>query len=179
MTSIEYRETKLDEKTKIIVYRDLTQNAKDKADFLKNMEQNPDKYTKEKFDEIKDFFGVIVLQTNLNISNKEIYQYYKKRWSIETFFNYFKNRVDINTLGFNDYYATQGMSFIMLVVGLIYKELKEAAKPIKGKSIDDCLLEAKFIKLNKKGNNWVVSNAKKDLQELMSSLNVDLYNPLD
>lgn len=179
ITSIEYRETRLDNETRIIVYRDLTQNAKEKADFLKNMERNPEKYTKEKYDEIKDFFGVIVLQTNLNISSKEIYQYYKKRWGIETFFNYFKNKVDITSLGLSDYYATQGMSFIMLVVGLIYKEMKEAVKPIKGKSLDDCLLETRFIKLNKKEGQWVVSNAKKELQTLLTDLNVDLSNPLD
>lgn len=150
VTSIEYKEVIIDEKTKIIVYRDLTQNAKDKADFLKNMEIDSKKYTKEKYDEVKDFFGVIVLQTNLSITAKEIYIYYKKRWKIETFFNYFKNRIDINALGLNDYYATQGMCFIMLIVGLIYEELKLAVKDIKGKSIDDCLLEARFIKINKK-----------------------------
>lgn len=178
VTSIEYKENRIDEKTKVIVYRDLTQNAKDKADYLKNIEINPSKYTKEKYDEVKDFFGVIVLQTNLDITAKEIYIYYKKRWKIETFFNYFKNRVDINALGLSDYYTTQGMCFIMLIVGLIYEELKLAVKDINGKSINDCLLEAKFIKINKKGNNWSVSNAKKDLQELMSKLNVDLLNPL-
>ena len=156
----------------------MTQNAKDKADYLKNIEINPSKYTKEKYDEVKDFFGVIVLQTNLDITAKEIYIYYKKRWKIETFFNYFKIRVDINALGLSDYYTTQGMCFIMLIVGLIYEELKLAVKDINGKSINDCLLEAKFIKINKKGNNWSVSNAKKDLQELMSKLNVDLLNPL-
>lgn len=167
ITSIEYKELILNEKTKIIVYRDITQSAKDKADFLKNMEIDSSKYTKEKYTEVKDFFGVIVLQTNLNIQAKEIYVYYKKRWKVETFFNYFKNRVDINALGLSDYYTTQGMCFIMLIVGLIYQELKLAIKEnIKGKTINDCLLEARFIKLNKKNQKWYTSNAKKSLQEL-------------
>ena len=94
------------------------------------------------------------------------------------FFNYFKNKVAINALDLSDYYATQGMSFIMLVVGIIYQELKKATSIIKGKSINDCLLQARFIKLNKKGQNWQTSNAKKDLQKLMQELNVDLGNPL-
>lgn len=71
------------------------------------------------------------------------------------------------------------MSFIMLIVGLIYHDLKGAVKFIKSKSIDDCLLEARFIKLNKKGTTWCVSNAKKKLQEMVEKLNVDLHNPLD
>lgn len=178
-TPIEYKKVDIDSNTQVIICRDLTQNAKDKADYLKNIERNPDKYNKETFEKIKDFFGVIVLQTNLNKDANTIFKYYKKRWSIETFFNYFKNRIDFNTIGLNDYYATQGMSFIMLITGLIYQELKEATKQINGKSIEDCLLEARFIKLNKKENNWVISNAKKDLQNLMSLLNTDLCNPLN
>lgn len=177
-TPIEYKEIKVDDNTKIIVCRDLTQNATDKASYLKNIELEPDKYTKEKYEEIKELFGVIILQTNLDVEAKEVYSLYKKRWTIETFFNYFKNRVDINTLGLSDYYTTQGMSFIMLIVGLIYHDLKEAIKPLKGKSIDDCLLESRFIKLNKKNDHWYVSNAKKSLQEMMKKLSVDLYDPL-
>lgn len=65
-------------------------------------------------------------------------------------FKLFKNRVDINVLCLSDYYATQGMCFIMLIVGLIYEELKLAVKDINEKSINDCLLETKFIKINKK-----------------------------
>lgn len=177
-TPIEYKEVVVNDRTKIVVCRDLTQNASDKAMYLKNIELHPDKYTMEKYEELKDLFGVIVLQTNLSTEAKEIHRLYKKRWTIETFFNYFKNRVDINSLGLSDYYATQGMSFIMLVVGLIYHELKEAIKPLKGKCIDDCLLESRFIKLNKKNEHWYISNAKKDLQEMMALLNVDLLNPL-
>ncbi len=179
LTPIEYKEFKTDNQTRIIVCRDLTQNAKDKADYIKNMEIAPEKYTADTFEKIKNFFGVIVLQTNLtDKSASEIYELYKKRWTIETFFNYFKNRVNINALGLSDYYVTQGMSFIMLIVGLVYRELSQEVKAIKGKSIDDCLLQARIIKLNKKGNGWVVSNAKKSLQQTMEKLNIDLHNPL-
>lgn len=177
-TPVEYKVVVVDDKTKIVVCRDLTQNATDKASYLKNIDINPNKYTMEKYEEMKDLFGVIVLQTNLDVEAKEVYRLYKKRWTIETFFNYFKNRVDINALGLSDYYATQGMSFIMLIVGLIHHDLKEAIKSLKGKSIDDCLLEARFIKLNKKGTNWSASNVKKKLKEMMENLNVDLHKPL-
>ncbi len=178
-TPIEYKEIKVDNKTKIIVCRDLTQNATDKASYLKNIDLDPEKYSMEKYEEMKDLFGVIVLQTNLNVEAKEVYHLYKKRWTIETFFNYFKNRIDINALGLSDYYATQGMSFIMLIVGLIYHDLREKVKLLGNTSIDDCLLKSRFIKLNKKGTCWCVSNAKKNLQDMMKALNVDLYNPLD
>ena len=178
ISPIEYKEVKIDDFTKIIVYRDLVMSAKEQTDYLKNMEVNPDKFTKEKYDILKDFFGVIVLQTNLSISAKEIFEYYKKRWKIETFFNYFKNDIDFNGLQLNNYYQTQGMCFIMLIVGLIHQEMVEATKGITNKSINDCIMETKFIKLNKKGSKWCVSNAKKELQSLMLKLNVDLHNSL-
>ena len=179
VTSIEYKEVTVNSNTKIIVCRDLSQNAKEKADYLKNIELHPDRYSKEKYEEIKDFFGVIVLQTNLEDIAKIVYEYYKKRWSIEIFFNFCKNNVDLNALGISDYYMTQGMSFIMLIIGLIYQELKEATKQVNGKSVDDCLLESRFIKINKKGNEWITSNATKDLQQMMETLHVNLFKPLD
>ena len=175
--SVEYKEVTYTNK-KIIVYKDVDQSLRDNQDYLKNMEKNPTKYTTERYNEVKEFFGVIVLETNLTITSEEIFKYYKKRWKIETFFNYFKNKADINSLGLNDYYITQGMSFIMLITGQIYEELKKVVKNIKGKNIDDCLLECRFAKLNKIDNSWKVSNAKKELRELLLKLNVDINNPL-
>ena len=87
--SVEYKETKYSDK-KIIVFKDVDQSLRDNQDYLKNMEINPSKYTLERYNEVKNFFGVIVLETNLDKSAEDVFKYYKKRWKIETFFNYFK-----------------------------------------------------------------------------------------
>ena len=50
---------------------------------------------------------------------------------IETFYDYYKNRLDVNTLHLNDYYKTQGLSFIMLITSLIYSEFTENIKNIR------------------------------------------------
>ena len=176
-TSVEYKEYKYENK-KIIVYRDNEQYLKDNQDFLKNMEKNPTKYTTEKYNEVKDFFGIIVLETNLGKGADEIYRLYKKRWKIETFYNYFKNKIDISSLELNDYYKTQGLSFIMLITSQIYEEIRKNIANIKGKNIDDIIRETRFLKLNKTKNSWKVSNAKKELQILMKTLNIDLTNPV-
>ena len=178
-TTIEYKEIKLENNTRIIIYKDLSQSAKDSADYLKNIEQNPEKYTVQKYNKVKDFFGVIVIQTNLDKPCEDVYNLYKKRWTIETFFNYFKNSVDINSLGINNYYATQGLSFIMLIVGLIHQELTETIISLKGKSVDDCLLEARFAKLNLKNGIYSISKIKKNTQSLLETLHVNIQNPLN
>lgn len=174
---IDFKEIKENGK-RIIVYRDNEQYVREKTDYLKNMQIDPKKYTQETYDKVSEFFGVIVLQTNLNNSAEEIFKLYKKRWKIETFFDYFKNKIDIKNIYLNNYYKIQGLGFVMLLVSQIYEELKKNTKHIKGKSVEDILLEARLIKLNQYYNNWTVTNTTKEMQEFMQSLNVDLLSPL-
>lgn len=173
-TVINYREDIKDGK-RVIVYRDSNQNAIDKAKYLKNMKEKPEKYTKEKYDKIKDFFGVIVIETNImDMSAEEIYDLYKKRWKIETYFDYFKNKTGYKALSLKDYYKTEGLAFIMLVTGLIHSEMEKtmAASTIKGKTIDDCLIDAAFIKIHKSGTKWRIENILQKTKNMMEELNV-------
>ena len=43
-----------------------------------------------------EYFGVYVLQNNSEMTPEEIFSGYKKRWGIETFYQYLKNRGDYN-----------------------------------------------------------------------------------
>jgi hypothetical protein len=56
---------------------------------------------------------VYVLQSNTAKSPEEVFSSYKKRWGIETFYHYLKNKGDFNDLMIQDYYEEQGFSFIM------------------------------------------------------------------
>ena len=139
------------------------------------MELGEKSYTQEGFDNNKDFMGVVVLQTSLNENKpQEIYELYKNRWGIETFYNYLKNQAGYNSLHLDNYYKTQGLAFIMLVSALIFSDMKEAAKNIKGKSLQDCLLEARMLKAHKRNNKWTVTNCLKKKKELFDSFNTPL-----
>ncbi|MEG2640831.1 MAG: transposase [Bacilli bacterium] len=163
----------------IYVFRDSVQNMMERTDYLSNLEQEKKGFTKEKFEEIKEYFGMIVLETNLDKSAKEIFELYKRRWKIETFYNFFKNKLNFEALNVNDYYTSQGLSFIMLIVGMIHSEISEAVKNIKGKSIDDILLESRFIKVHNLNGTWYVQNAKKELREHFELLNCALTKEID
>lgn len=159
---------------KIIVFRDSNQNMLEQQDYLKNMEKNSQKYTEENFMKIKEFFGVIALETNcMDKSAEEIFTLYKKRWKIETYFNYFKNNVEYKGLHVEDYYMAQGLSFIMLIVGLIHTEFEKAISVIKGNSIDDILLEGRYLKIHKSMGKWYLDNISKARNETMEQLKVD------
>ena len=107
--------------------------------------------------------GVTVLQTSLeNASPGEVYTLYKKRWTIETFYNYFKNKAGYNSLHAEDYYKTQGLAFVMLVSALIHQEMEAAVA-----NID-------IVKAHKRHDNWIVCNCLKKQVELFKQLNTPL-----
>lgn len=172
-STVEYHEEVFEDK-KVIYYRDLSQNALECTDYLSKVEDG--KYTMEEYLEKKDSFGTIVLESNLDKSAEEIYKLYKKRWMIETFYDYYKNKLDVNTLHLSDYYKTQGLSFIMLIASLIYSEVSKQIKEKKIKdSIDSILLDARFLKLHKSNNKWNVENINQKHLEIFHKFNLNVY----
>ena len=171
---VEYKDEIIDG-YRVITYRDLNESAAEQENYLRHMSMNDKAYTKEKFEEQKYFMGVTVLQTSIeNKTPEEIYELFKKRWTIETFYNYFKNKANYNSLHAEDYYKTQGLAFIMLVSALIHREMENAVKNIEGKSVQTCLLEAKMIKANRRRDTWTVCNCLPKKKELFTLLNTPL-----
>jgi len=174
-TAIEYKELKIDSKTRVFLFRDQTQSAIESADYLSKIDN--DVYTMELYNKYKDFFGTIILESNLDKTPEEIYKLYKRRWAIETFYDYYKNRLDVNAIHLPDYYQTQGLSFIMLITSLIYSNFISKTKELK-KSITDLLLDARFLKIHKKNGEWKLENTCKRHYDLFSSLGIDLNDEL-
>lgn len=120
---------------------------------------------------------MMVLQTSLfDKTAEEIYELYKKRSKKETYFNYLKNTADYNALHLPDYYKIQDLAFIMLVEALIYHDFQTAVKEVKGKSIRDCLLDARTIKIHKRKDdyNWQICNCKKSILSLFEQLHTPM-----
>ena len=79
----------------------------------------------------------------------------------------------LNQLG-NLGYKAQGMAFLMLVTALVHKGLEGVCAMVKGKSVDDCLLDARMVKANKVGGRWVCGNLLSKQRELFDTLGVPL-----
>ena len=173
-TVIEYKDEMIDG-YRVITCRDLNESVAEQTNYLRHMGMGEKGYTQEGFDNLKDFMGVIVLQTSIMTKTpQEIYEIYKKRWTIETYFKYFKNKADCNSLYQQDYYKTQGLAFIMLVSALILREFEDAVKAVKGKSVQDCLLDARMVKADKRRGVWAVCNCRKKQVELFEALKTKL-----
>lgn len=166
---IEYTSHKVSATEYVYVFRDIDENEKCRFNYQHSMELGRAGYTQEKFEQSKEVFGVYVLQSNAAKPAEELFACYKKRWGIETFYQYLKNKGDFNDLMIQDYYKEQGFAFIMLVTGQIHQKMISAVKALNDNtiSVDDILLMARCMKMERRGNNWNLRNARKrDLQIL-------------
>jgi hypothetical protein len=173
-SAIEYREHGRGT-ARVVLFRDLSKAALEQSGYLAKLEQGAKGYTQAGFMAAKDVMGVIVLQTNRHdLSAQEIYEIYKRRWSIETFFDYLKNDAGLTSFAVQGYCKVQGVAFVMLVTALVHKHVKEAFAKVKGKSVDDCLLEARMVKANKVAGGWVCSNLLERQRVLFEALGTPL-----
>lgn len=99
------------------------------SNYVHQIEIGKKGYTDEGFEKAKRFFGVYVLRTNATaMSAKEVFSWYKKRWHIEIFYNYFSNEEHCKAFCQQDYYRIQGLSFIFLVSSIIHREFANAVE---------------------------------------------------
>ena len=166
---IEYTSRRISDTEYVYVFRDIDENEKCRYNYQHCMELGRSGYTQEKFEQSKEVFGVYVLQSNSAKSAEEVFAGYKKRWGIETFYQYLKNSADFNNLMVQDYYSEQGLSFIMLITGQISQKMIDAVKKLNNNAIStrDILLMARCMKMERRGNSWNLKNTRKrDLQIL-------------
>lgn len=164
-----YYEEQIDEKTRVIVYKDVDENNSKRKSYKQMIDQGENNYTEEKYEKYCNWWGVYFLQTTADGTAADIYSDYKGRWSIETFNNYIKNDADFNDLKIQDYYVEHGFDFIMLVTGLIHARLNDAVKTIQKSSIStfDVLIKSGHMRMVLEENEWTLHNTRtKDLELL-------------
>ena len=169
---VEYMERRISDTEYVYVFRDVDENEKCRFNYLHSIDLGKNGYTMEKFEQNKELFGVYVLQSNSGLSAEQVFAGYKKRWGIETFYQYLKNKGDFNDLMFQDYYKEQGFSFIMLIAGQIHQTVLSAVKSLNDNtlSIEDILLMARFMKMERRGNVWNLKNARKKELKILQQL---------
>lgn len=169
---IEYTSRRVSDTEYVYVFRDIDENEKCRFNYQHCMELGKSGYTQEKFEQNREAFGVYVLQSNAAMPAEKIFGSYKKRWGIETFYQYLKNKGDFNDLMVQDYYKEQGLAFIMLIAGQIHQKMVSAVRSLDDNtiSVHDILLMARCMKMERRGNNWNLKNTRKRDLEILKRL---------
>ena len=176
-TLVQYAEHEVDGR-RVVVYRDLLEQLETQANYRRHMSMGDRGYTEERLAELSALMGVYVLQTSLPASERDaeaVFALYKDRWTVETYFDYFKNGQDGHTLCQQSHYRQQGLAFVMLVAGLIECEVRGRVRDSGvGMSVVDLLRDARALKADRHGDGWVINNCLKKRADRMKRLGVRL-----
>lgn len=177
---VEYQVSSDENGTRVIYFRNLHEAEGEKANYLECMEKKVPGYTEAKLEAAERTFGVIVLETTHSGMPAEIYNYYKDRWSVETFYDYLKHQMDFNALGVQDWAKLQGLAFMMLLATLITGSVREKLKnsSLFGVYMPEVLLTASSVKAMKRNGMWAIENASKRERNLFEALSVTVGSEL-
>ena len=171
---VEYQVSSDENGTRTIYFRNLHEAEGEKANYLECIEKKVPGYTEAKLEATEKTFGVIILETTHSGTPEEIYNYYKDRWSIETYYDYLKHQMDFNALGVQDWAKLQGLAFMMLlstlINGSIQAKLKQSS--LSSSYMPEVLLTASSIKAMKRNDIWTIENASKAERDLFKALSV-------
>lgn len=178
--TIEYKEM-IESKNnrKVIWYKDLSSAAALDADYLYGLNNKSKGFTKEGYEQLKKEAGVIVLYSNNLRTAEELYNAYKNRWTIETYFDMVDNKLDINNLKIEDYYELQGLSFIVNLSMEITSLIMEKGRSL-NKSRTELLLEGRRIKISKLKDEWQLKNVLlSQTKPIFESFGLSLITPMN
>ena len=168
-----------DDSCRYIAFQDTTRAGAERQDYIKAMSSHKNGYTEEGLLENETFFGLFLLETNnFDLAAEEVFRHYKDRWSIETYYNYVRNDADFNALYQQDYFCTQGLSFIVTISGMIYHDVKKVADAA-NESVKSVMREMKKLKITLEGNKWVVNNKIKSVRETAEKVGFAIPKYLD
>lgn len=170
---VKYRTYTIDNR-KVIYYKNISEAERLSKKYLEEIENDKKGYTMEKYNELVDGFGVIVLITNLTDEDaKTVYERYKNRWSIETYYDRLKNVTGFKELNIDDWAVMQGLAFVMLLSGRIDAKLAEAAKKVK-LSKKQLLSLAAFLKITDMNGKITIHNLKNQHDEVFEKLGISM-----
>ncbi len=159
---------------KVIYCKNISEAERLSKKYLEEIDSGSKGHTMEKYNELVDGFGVIVLITNLTDESAEkVYGRYKNRWSIETYYDRIKNVTGFKELNIDDWAVMQGLAFVMLLSGRIDAKLSEAAKTVK-LSKKQLLSLAAFLKLTDIKGQITIHNLKNQHDEVFEKLGISM-----
>jgi hypothetical protein len=171
-------------KDRIVMFRDEDMHDKMVAEYRSEIGTD-ESHTKEKLAELGPEFGLIIMRTNRSNEETEasaLYADYKKRWTIETHYNFVENAIQFNGLQTSDYCTMQGLSFLMIPVGQIksaFVKRMASTESVSNLSIRECLAKARYLKVvQNQDKKWRISMAPKKKITILHEMGVNVSEDL-
>ena len=134
-------------------------------------------YSEEKYLDKQSEFGLIVFESNMDLTPLGVYEAYAKRWEIEVMFDFYKNIIELSKVRVHgDYrvYATEFVNFLSVIISCrVKKTLAETGINSKYsyKQVFNYLAKAKKVRIGIE-TNWSSTKVVKYISELMSNLGI-------
>ena len=167
---------------RVIMFRDEDMHNKMVAEYRSQIGSD-DEHTEEKLTKLGPAFGLIIMRTNLESDKADpsvVYCDYKKRWTIETHYNFVENTIKYSGLKTSNYCSMQGLSFLMITVGqiksyFVKKMASSKSQYVRTMSIKESLTKAACFKLVQNQDKvWRISMASRKKTELLQEMGVDV-----
>jgi len=161
----------------VYLYEDIRMRSEEEINYIREIEEGRKK--KEEMKKEKEKFGRIALISNLDLSEKEIYIYYKQREEIEILFDAMKNELESDKAYLQDEEGLRGYFFINFISMYIYSkvlQLLKEAEMIDKVSVKELLLElSKVYMIYYKDGKRHLSEIPKKVEEYCNKLNLNLF----
>ena len=161
---------------RVLVLRDCDQAAPGRANYLRYLAQGRKGYAEDGFASAEPFFGVCVPRASLaDATAEQVWDHYKRRWAIETYYDWPENGMGLRGLCQRDYCRAQGLAFVCLVASLVRRELADlVGGRLPGRTVDEALLDARLVKAHLRAGRWGCCNCKGSVRRLFDTLGVPL-----
>jgi len=165
----------VDEKKSITVFLDEDLRNREEKDYLNRIENKIEKYSLEKFHEIRHVFGTLAVIASAGKSARDTYVDYKTRGEVETMLDALKNIVEADRTYMQNQTTLEGWMFINLIALKWYYVILNLLKKHelnKKYSPADFLMFLAEVKMVKINNSWHRAEVTQKTAELMQKIGV-------
>ena len=155
--NILYKKVKVKDDKFLFVFCDTQKAHKEDINWLHNAYKNSD-FDILDYENNKKLFGIIILETDLDLDPKTAYKIYASRWEIELVMRYYKQTCEFDETREHDDYSVIGSEFCNFIASVMtYKMIKKFDKTkllekFTYKKIMKILQRAKKVRVD--GVNW-------------------------
>lgn len=154
-------------------FKNASDEARERKGYL-TLQNNRDTFDIEKFEKKEKGFGTIVFISDKDMTPQNIYQMYDRRWEIESFFDFYKNVIHLDSIRVQDDTSVIGSEFLNFISSLISVKFKNKLrshninKKLSFKQIISYLTKIK--KIQKLDGSWINCATLKYITELGDEL---------